>query len=225
MAQDNHPRERQAKKLARKLGNRAPYDRILIVCEGSKTEPLYFGDIRQHFSLSTANINVLRSPLGTDPMQVVKGAKNLFEKGSHSPYIRPRAFDTVYAVFDRDEHQNYHAALSYADTLDGKLKNNEKKEIPFKAIASVPNFEIWLLLHFEDIRHALHRDEVITRLKQHLTGYEKGQGGYFARTKHLLQTALDRANRLAQANTAHDGQAPYTDVGKLVSLLSKFKPE
>ena len=42
MARDNSPRERQRKQLERKLGRRASYDRILIVSEGSKTEPNYF---------------------------------------------------------------------------------------------------------------------------------------------------------------------------------------
>lgn len=43
---DNHPRERRARALKRKKGSKPPYDRVLIVCEGRKTEPLYFNDIR-----------------------------------------------------------------------------------------------------------------------------------------------------------------------------------
>ena len=46
MGRDNHPKERQARQLERKLNRRASYDRILIVCEGSKTEPNYFEEIR-----------------------------------------------------------------------------------------------------------------------------------------------------------------------------------
>ncbi len=46
MARDNSPRERQKKQLERKQGRRAGYDRILIVSEGSKTEPNYFSEIR-----------------------------------------------------------------------------------------------------------------------------------------------------------------------------------
>ncbi len=223
MPRDNHPRERQARKLARKQGKTAPYDRILIVCEGSKTEPHYFEEIRQDLRAPTANICILPSQLGTNPLQVVKYAKQLFEKGDSLQNVHPRAFEKVYAVFDRDEHRNYYDALSYAATLDGKLKNDDRKKIPFQAIASVPNFELWLLLHFEDIRHTLHRDEVIDHLKSYLVGYEKGRGGYFARTKHLLPTALGRASQLALTNTAYDGAAPYTDVGKLVDLLTELK--
>ena len=46
MARDNSPKERQRQQLERKLARRASYDRILIVSEGSKTEPNYFGEIR-----------------------------------------------------------------------------------------------------------------------------------------------------------------------------------
>jgi hypothetical protein len=42
MARDHSPQERQRKQLERKQGQRAGYHRILIVSEGSKTEPNYF---------------------------------------------------------------------------------------------------------------------------------------------------------------------------------------
>lgn len=35
------------KQKQRKIGTRKPYDRVLIVCEGAKTEPLYFKALRE----------------------------------------------------------------------------------------------------------------------------------------------------------------------------------
>jgi hypothetical protein len=67
MARDNSPKERQRKQLERKLGRRASYDRILIVSEGSKTEPNYFREIRSAYRLHTANVEVQPSGLGTAP--------------------------------------------------------------------------------------------------------------------------------------------------------------
>jgi len=46
MARDNTPKERQLKQLERKQGQRASDDRILIVSEGTKTEPNDFREIR-----------------------------------------------------------------------------------------------------------------------------------------------------------------------------------
>ena len=64
MGRDNSPQERQQKQLARKLGRRASYDRILIVSEGSKTEPNYFSEICAAYRLPTANVEVRSSELG-----------------------------------------------------------------------------------------------------------------------------------------------------------------
>ncbi len=81
MARDNSPKERQLKQLERKRGRRASYDRILIVSEGSKTEPNYFNEIRAKYRLHTANVEVRPSDLGTAPIQVVQYAQVLFEHG------------------------------------------------------------------------------------------------------------------------------------------------
>ena len=40
--------------LARRGPRREAYDRVLIVCEGECTEPLYFQDLMARYRLSTA---------------------------------------------------------------------------------------------------------------------------------------------------------------------------
>ena len=47
---------RPRQQLARRGPRREPYDRVLIVCEGECTEPLYFQDLTAHYRLSTANM-------------------------------------------------------------------------------------------------------------------------------------------------------------------------
>ena len=89
MARDNSPKERQLKQLERKLGRRASYDRILIVCEGSKTEPNYFREIRTAHRLHTANVEVQPSELGSAPIQVVEYALTLFENGDQHKNSKP----------------------------------------------------------------------------------------------------------------------------------------
>ena len=143
MARDDSPKERQQKQLERKLGRRASYDRILIVSEGSKTEPSYLSEIRAAYRLHTANVEVRPSELGTAPIQVVQYAQALFEQGDRHKNIQARAFEQVYAVFDLDDHDSYFPALRLAESLDGKLKNEAKQFISFQAIASVPCFELW----------------------------------------------------------------------------------
>ena len=79
MARDNSPWERQKKQLQRKQGRRASYDRILIVSEGRKTEPLYFSEIRAAYRLHTANVEVWPSERGTAPITGVRFNSQVFE--------------------------------------------------------------------------------------------------------------------------------------------------
>lgn len=223
MARDNSPKERQQKQLERKQGQRASYDRILIVSEGSRTEPNYFREIRAAYRLHTANVEVRPSELGTAPIQVVQYAQALFEDGDRHKNIQRRAFEKVYAVFDRDDHDSYFDALRLAESLDSKLRNDVRQPVVFQAIASVPSFELWLLLHFEDIQAPLHRDEVMRRLKQHILGYEKGSGKAFATTSEHLSVATQRAERLAARFTADTAPQPFTAIAGLVTLLTTLR--
>lgn len=223
MGRDHSPKERQRRQLERKLNRRASYDRILIVSEGSKTEPNYFKEIRSVFRLHSANVEVQPSALGTEPLQVVEYARELFEKGDSHKGVRSRVFEQVYAVFDRDDHRTYHSALERARGLDGRLRNDLRQPVRFAAIPSRPSFEFWLLLHFEDVHHLMHRDDVLRRLKRYLLDYEKGYGRAFAETKARLQTAIDRANILKQRGDPADDEEPYTGVVELVDLLINLK--
>lgn len=224
MGKDKQPKHRQTERdLRRRSAVRRPYERLLIVCEGEKTEPQYVDEIRQELRLATAHVQVRQGEFGTEPIQVVDYAEHLFRSGDRARGIEAREFDRVIVVFDRDDHLTYHAALAKAAALDGRLANDEKQRIPFEATASVPCFELWLLLHFEEVQAPLHRTEVYARLRGHLPGYDKGQGGHWVDTKHLLDTGTARAGVRAAATTAHDGHEPYTDMHRLVYRLLHLK--
>ena len=169
MAKSRHHRERAAGKLARKRGKRPPYPRILIVCEGKKTEPQYFEEIRIQNRVPSADVKIVHSEFGTQPRQVVDYAEMLFKKS--------KAYEHVYAVFDRDQHATYHDALTRAAALNGALRNDERKPVSFTAIPSVPCFELWLLLHYANIQAYFERDEIYRRLREHLPQYQKGARG------------------------------------------------
>jgi hypothetical protein len=224
MGKDNQPKHRQkARDIRRSAAVRQPYQRILILSEGTKTEPRYLNEIRTELRLSTAHVQVQPGGYGTDPLSLVVYAESLFRKGDRARGIEATAFDQVFIVFDRDDHATYHPALAKAAALDGKLRNDERKHVPVQAIASVPCFEVWLLMHFEDVQAPVHRDDVYRRLRAHLPGYEKGQGGHWAKTKHLLGVAAGRAAVRAAATTAHDGAETFTDLHRLVSVLIRLK--
>ncbi|CAM5299795.1 RloB family protein [Thauera mechernichensis] len=223
MGRDNQAKHRQLRRKAAKEARRASYARILIVTEGSKTEPLYLEEIRAAHQLHSANVEVQPGQLGTAPIQVVRYAQQLFEEGDLYKGIRPKSFDQVYAVFDRDDHDSYFNALNVAKSLNDWLRNDDRQPVSFKAIASIPSFELWLLLHYEDIQAPIHRDQVMARLKQHIPGYEKGAGGTFATTRDRLETAKLRAQALAAKFSAYEAPEPYTALHELVTLLTTLR--
>ncbi|MDP2881201.1 MAG: RloB family protein [Azonexus sp.] len=223
MGRDNQAKDRQLRRKVVKESRRASYARILIVTEGSKTEPLYLEEIRAAHQLHSANVEVQPGQLGTAPIQVVHYAQQLFEEGDLRKGIRPKSFDQVYAVFDRDDHHSYCNALNLAKSLDGKLRNDDRQPVSFNAIASIPSFELWLLLHYEDIQAPIHRDEVMDRLKQHIPGYEKGVGGTFVTTRDRLEAAMQRAQALAAKFNAYTDPEPFTALHELVMLLTTLR--
>lgn len=215
------PKIRRSTDLARKTARKASYDRLLIVCEGSKTEPNYFKEIRQIHRLNTANVAIYPSKSGTAPIQVVEYAKKLFENGNTHLEIKARAFERVYVVF-KDDHESYSKALARINTLNKKIKNDNGKQILFRAIVSIPNFELWILLHFENIQRPISGDKVLKQLKKHMD-YDKAIPNLFSKTKDKLLTAYERAQALSKKNCALDGSFPYTDIGELVMGLIKLK--
>ena len=59
MGRENQAKDRQkARDLHRKAAKRQPFARLLIMCEGEKTEPLYLAEIRRAFRLATAHVKV-----------------------------------------------------------------------------------------------------------------------------------------------------------------------
>jgi hypothetical protein len=223
MARKGASKARHGRQLERKIGYRPGHDRILIVSEGSKTEPNYFNEIRRALRLHSASVVVRPSELGTAPIQVVHYAEQLFLVGDRHRKIQARAFDQVFAVFDRDDHESYFNALKFAESLDRKHTNDNKQLVRFQAIPSVPSFELWLLLHFEDIQSPIDRHEAMRRLKRHLPEYEKGCENTFTLTSGRLVDAYARADSLALYNSGYDYPEPYTAVATLVRLLTGLR--
>ena len=211
-----HRFERKEDRLSRKAGRKLPYDRMLIVCEGAKTEVNYFSAIRRERRLSNAGIEIVPSDYGTAPEQIVQYAIDRFRK--------TLAFDRVYVVFDRDDHESYHNALARAEATNKKLKNDAGIKIPFIAIPSVPNFELWILLHFRHVAAAIHRNDVYAELKSPIAypGYQKNSATVYEDTKAHIEVAMQRAASLRATFNMYSGTDPYTDADLLTAELLKI---
>ena len=120
--------------LRRRGSTRQPNERILIVCEDSKSAADYFKAARRYFGLTSV---VVSGDCGSAPINVVESAKQKYDES----VSETNSFDHVYCVFDRDTHPTYQKALNC-------IKTWKSQSLPFEAITSVPCFEYWLLLHF-----------------------------------------------------------------------------
>src|SRR5215207_5340983 len=125
-------RGRSADTYSRPGPVRQPYDHVLIVCEGRKTEPNYLQGLKSAYRLSSANIKVVH-PSATDPMSIVRFAEAELRDGD---------YDRVYCLFDRDTHSSYTTAIQRVSNLPAARAGQ------LSAVTSVPCFEVWLLLHF-----------------------------------------------------------------------------
>jgi len=224
MGSDNRFHKRKARtqrELRRQQARREPYDRVLIVCEGAKTEPHYFRELRTALGLSNANIEVTGEG-GSAPLSVVETAIDLFHQSSD--------YDHVFCVFDQDTHATYQAALEkIAVTPLHKNGSRRAADIArFEAIPSVPCFEYWILLHYEYTTKPYQRvgrgsacDRLIHDLKHHghLPNYGKGATGLYQQTAPRVNDAIQHAKRALAAAESASTDNPTTHVHELVEVL------
>lgn len=193
--------------------------RILIVCEGEKTEPNYFKsfDQMQHGSV-VYDIDFERGKINT--VQVVNKAIELREKAAALGIT----YDSVWAVFDKDDFpaSNFNAAIIKAEQHGiGCAWSNEA-------------FELWYVFHFINRVTPMSRKDY----EKVITKYVNESPAYTQKTKYVYRkndpqshvvmatcgnetNALKYAQRQAECftNTRYATHNPCTTVYKLVRLL------
>ncbi|MEW6187294.1 MAG: RloB family protein [Thermodesulfobacteriota bacterium] len=219
MGTDNlfHRRKaRKAERHRRKMASRSPYDRVLIVCEGGKTEPNYVRWLINHFGLNRANVVIADKKGGLDPKRLVEYALEEFNKDWD--------FDHVHCVFDRDKHTTYDGALEKIRSV--RLKGGAK----IHAITSIPCFEFWLLLHFTyTTRHyEAPLDEsncelVVSDLRKFIPGYKKGSKDFVFFLLDKTEDAIINAKQIEKFHETSGTDIPSTKIYILVEYLKSLK--
>ncbi len=207
------------KDLKRELAKKQPYKKILIVCEGEKTEPHYFREVVDHYELHTANVSISGKG-GSAPKSVMEHGFALFAAEKESNPKNP--FDHVYFVFDRDQHETYDEAMN---TIQAQRPKNT-----FFAINSVPSFEFWLLLHFECTTQPFKTNgktssgkAVLKALKVHMPRYEKGHKNTFATLLPHLDTAKTHAKQVTAHAKKNNTDNPSTKIHELIEFMQNMK--
>lgn len=220
MGTENLFHKRKARAFKRSGPAREPYEKVLIVCEGSKTEPNYFRGLIDHYEINTANVTVDGS-CGSDPISVVDHAIRLYREELRKN-DKEGPYDRVYCVMDRDAHPKFDDAMD-------KLKAQKPAGVFFPAV-SVPCFEYWLLLHFTYTRAAFTAvggnsagAAVLAELKTYWPEYGKANENVFAHVLNQIEFGKAGAVRALADARRTDSPNPSTTLHELVDYLQNIK--
>lgn len=168
---------------------------VLIVCEGEKTEPLYFKSLRSKLGLNTVEVEVEGDKSGSAPISVVDRAIILKKARAKSRGPLRFPYDVVWCVMDVDQHESLARALNKA--LANKLR----------VALTNPCFEYWYLLHYMNTNQMFAiNDHVLKALNQQINNYKKGSNKTFKIVHPHTKIAVERAdqfekNRVYPENT------------------------
>lgn len=197
--------------LARRPPRQSPRPRILVVCEGSSTEPRYLEDLIRDFRVLL--IDIVIDARGGVPKTLVERA---VEEKKHAEQAAKRAgdanlrYEEVWCVYDVDEHPKLLDARQQAEAHGIRL-----------AISN-PSFELWFLLHFQEQTAHIERDAARHGCAEHMDGYVKHA------TYRLLaprfELAINRARALDQrhASNGEPGANPSTGAVHLALRLKSL---
>ena len=193
---------------------------ILIVCEGTKTEPNYFKSFPKKVGVFVFDIQT--DGIGTNTLKVVEKAMELRDNSITK-------FDRVWAVFDRDSFKSnsFNSAI-----LKAKANN-------ISCAWSNEAFELWYLLHFQYRNTPMSRteyekaieDEVNKKLENKKKSYKYFKNDEYldneTKTYNILKkygsqtNAIENAKKLSEKYTDERFHIhnPRTQVFELVEQL------
>ena len=200
------PWERRASK-GRRGETRPLRDRILIVCEGAKTEPNYF----RAFPVKIDVVEIQIQGVGANTVSLVRDAIRRKEDARQDG----APFNQVWCVFDRDEFPAAHFNEAF------RLANANGVSIAY----SNQCFELWYFLHFDFNDAAIHRHAYAEKLATRLgRKYEKNDPGMYEALKGRQTTAIRNAKKLLSRYSpcCPETDDPSTIVYLLVERLNEF---
>jgi hypothetical protein len=216
-------RQKQQQKAKKPLA----VGRILIVCEGEKTEPNYFKWWQKQLenikgAAKTKAVGDIDVKSFADEIQIMGEGKNTNSLVKKAIELKNQAnygkinYTQIWCVFDRDSFpaENYNLAIE-------KARSND-----FKVAYSNEAFELWYLLHFDYVNTAISRKQYKTMLTERLgEKYNKNDSVMYEKLhqhpKASQQEAIENAKKLLNQQPGdYAVQNPSTTVFELVDSLN-----
>lgn len=146
---------RKRRQFTRPLGVRRYRKLFLVAVEGSKTEPQYFSLL--NIGNAVVRVECIPGEEATSPPQVLARLKERMKKTGLSKT------DEAWLVVDKDDWTDEQLIPLFEWSQDSER---------YGFALSNPEFEYWLLLHFEDATIASSR-QCSEKLERHLPKYDK----------------------------------------------------
>jgi hypothetical protein len=183
---------------SRKFQTRDTLKHLVIVCEGERTEVIYFNHYR---SRGSGVILEVFSDRKNDPVGLVGRALKRIEDPRDPLDIM--GGDAIWCVLDADDHaqKKVDQAVKLAD---GKVR----------LALSAPCFELWFILHFNIPSGRMTPGEAIGFLKSYIPGYCKDLD-VFDVLEPKRRTAIKNASTLARGK---DPDHPCVDDNPLTMV-------
>lgn len=192
--------------LRRRTAVRDERPRILIVCEGEKTEPNYFKGFR------LTNVRLEIDPAKSQHYSAVQHTIDILKTDDD--------YEEVWCVFDRDKHISNPGDLALFNSAMDLARRNK-----INVAYSNDAFELWYLLHFNYYDMQLSRADYIVKLNELISeGYKKNDTAMYSKLEDKMSVAIRNAKKLYNASDkTNPGNAdPSTTVFILVEKLNKI---
>jgi len=187
--------------------------RILILCEGAETEPIYFNALKSD-KANTNNLAALRIIVHDSKKNTAKELVAEALELKKEAILEKNAYDAIWVVVDRDDYTKHPESFNRA----------EKTKICIGF--SSPSFEYWFLMHFGFSSAPFENADAVKKklkVKEHLPEYEKNIDVY-QKLKCRQNAAIENSKKIIEHHANSSDVPiwklnPYTNVGALVEFL------
>ena len=203
--------ERKKKKFYSEL---PPY--TYIVCEGTKTEPIYLESIKKEINKKYRDFSqgerIIIKGAGANTLSLLDFARKNVE------YDMPNA-KKVWLVYDKDDFPR--------DKFDSTQFSAETKidKREYKTAWSNECFELWLVLHFQNLESDVGRKKCREILRRYIPKYQKNYQNIYEDLKDKIPDAIKRAKKQYQSykeGTPPSKMTPSTKMWELMEELLRY---